>query len=183
MNSEPTDQGRWFTEEVQVHESSLKGYLRGSFPWLQDVDDVIQESYMRLLRANGEGTVRSAKSFLFATARNIALDLFRRRRTFSPEAFTENDAVYVLEQEPSAAEVASLNQELAILAEAIRRLPERCRQVLTLRRIYGLSQKEIAVQLGITENTVEAQVGIGLRRCREYLRGHGVLMKGDDANE
>ncbi len=174
MNSEPSDPGRWFAEEVQVHETSLRGYLRAGFPWLRDVDDLVQDSYLRLFRARSRGPVRSAKAFLFATARNAALDLFRRNRAVPFEALTEESSVSVLQEEPSAAEIACLNQELEILAEAIRRLPERCRQVLTLRRIYGLSQKEIAARLGISENTVEVQVGIGLRRCTQYLRRRGV---------
>jgi RNA polymerase sigma-70 factor (ECF subfamily) len=41
--------------------------------------------------------------------------------------------------------------------------------VLTLRRLYGLSQREIAARLGISENTVEHQVTIGVRKCTEFL--------------
>lgn len=51
----------------------------------------------------------------------------------------------------------------------IQTLPARCRQILTLRKIYGLSQKEIARQLGIAEHTAESQVGIGMHRCADNL--------------
>jgi RNA polymerase sigma factor (sigma-70 family) len=176
MESKPSEQARWFAEEVQVHERSLRGYVRDSFPWLRDVDDLVQESYLRLFRARSDTQIRSPRSLLFATARNAALDIFRRRKLVEMESLTENPSESVLmDNGRSAAEIACLNQEIEILAEAIRRLPDRCRQVLTLRRIYGLPQKEIAARLGITENTVEAQMGIGLRRCGEYLRRHGVL--------
>jgi RNA polymerase sigma-70 factor (ECF subfamily) len=60
-------------------------------------------------------------------------------------------------------------QELELLTQAIQSLPTRCRQVLTLRKIYGLSQREVAAQLGISENTVEAQGVIGLRKLAEYF--------------
>jgi RNA polymerase sigma-70 factor (ECF subfamily) len=60
-------------------------------------------------------------------------------------------------------------QELELLTQAIQSLPTRCRQVLTLRKIYGLSQKEVAAQLGIAEHTVEAQGTIGLRKLAEYF--------------
>ena len=53
-------------------------------------------------------------------------------------------------------------------------LLNRCRQVLTLRKIYGLSQKQIAAQLGIAEHTVEAQVGNGMRGCAKFLARHGL---------
>ncbi|MFO1448281.1 MAG: sigma factor-like helix-turn-helix DNA-binding protein [Opitutaceae bacterium] len=55
------------------------------------------------------------------------------------------------------------------------RRSRRCRQVLKLRKIYGLSHREIARQLGISERTVNVQVGLGVRRCADFLRNQGVL--------
>jgi RNA polymerase sigma-70 factor (ECF subfamily) len=49
---------------------------------------------------------------------------------------------------------------------------------VTLRKIYGLSQREVAERLGVSEHTVEAQGGIGLRKCIEYFRRHGYSPKG-----
>ena len=65
-------------------------------------------------------------------------------------------------------------QELALLNEAIDTLPQRCREVLLLRKIKGLSHSEIAVLLGISANTVETQVARGMRRCIDYLRAKGL---------
>ncbi len=59
------------------------------------------------------------------------------------------------------------------MIEAIQSLPERCRQIITLRKIYGLSQNEVAARLGISVHTVEVQGGIGLRKCIEFFRRHG----------
>lgn len=71
-------------------------------------------------------------------------------------------------------EAVSLHEELALLSQAIESLPARCRQVFTLRVAYGLPQKEIAVRLGISENTVEKQIGKGIRRCSEYFARRGL---------
>lgn len=70
---------RWFSEEVHLHEQDLRAYLRGKFPSLDDVDDLIQETYARILRARREGGVASPRPYLFATARHAALDILRRR--------------------------------------------------------------------------------------------------------
>lgn len=67
----------------------------------------------------------------------------------------------------------ALKEEFQHLIQAIQSLPERCRQVITLRKIYGLSQKEVASRLGISVHTVEAQGSIGLRKCIDYFRQHG----------
>ena len=62
---------------------------------------------------------------------------------------------------------------------AIQALPARCRQVMTLRKIYGLSHRDIAQQLGISEHTVNAQLAIGVLRLRTYLRAHGMTRTHD----
>jgi RNA polymerase sigma factor (sigma-70 family) len=175
LNSREPEQTRWFTEQVLPHEAALRAYLRSHFPTLQDIDDLVQEAYARLFRAREAGNVHNARSYLFVTARNAALDHFRHRRVEALEPLTESTVSSVYTDGSSTPEIASINQELEILMEAIRTLPDRCREVLMLRRIYDLSHKEIADRLGITEHTVEKQVGIGLRRCAKFLRRRGVL--------
>ena len=56
-----------------------------------------------------------------------------------------------------------------MLTAAVARLPTRCRQVFTLRKVYGLSQKEIAAELNISENTVEQHLAKGMRLCSAAL--------------
>lgn len=168
------EQARWFTEEVQPHETSLRAYLQRTFPTISDVDDLVQESYIRLLRARAAGPVRSVKAFLFTTARHAAIDIFRRKKVVSIEAVEEIDALSVYREDIGVAEVVSQRQEIQLLSDAIRSLPERTRHVLTLRKLFGLPQKEIAIRLSISEHTVEAHVIKGMRRCRQYLRAKGL---------
>jgi RNA polymerase sigma factor (sigma-70 family) len=165
---------RWFTDEVLPHGPALRAWLRSRYPTLTDVDDLVQESYTRVLRAQATAPIGSVKAFLFATARNLALDHFRRHQIVGIESIAEIDELSVLEERPGVSETVSHRQELELLTQAIQSLPERCRQVLTLRKIYGLSQKEIAAELGISEHTVEAQVGNGVRRCAEFLSRYGL---------
>ena len=172
--SPPTDATRWFAEEVQPHETSLRNWLRGRFPWLTDVDDLVQESYARLLRARGRGNVLHARSFLFATARNAAFDLARRERVVTIEGVADIEALSVYEDRPGVAEVLSHEQEIELLADAIKALPKRCRLVLKLRKLRGLSHREIARRLGISAHTVNAQLAKGTALCRAYLRERGV---------
>ena len=87
MSTPPSESGRWFAEEVQPDETSLRRFLRGVFPSLPDIADLVQESSVCLIRARETGPgVGYAKAFLFTTARNAALDLFRRRRFVAPAA-------------------------------------------------------------------------------------------------
>ncbi len=174
LSSDSPDSARWFAEEVQPHAAELRGWLRGKFPALTDPDNLAQEALTRVWKTHAAGPVPSPKALLFTTARHLALDELRRRQIVTFEAVTEIADLPVYEDNPTAADQAARNQELEILTQAIQSLPDRCRQVLTLRKIYGLSQREIAAQLGISENTVEVQVANGMRKCTVFLARRGL---------
>lgn len=177
VSTQESDQARWFSEEVQPHEASLRSYLRGQFPTLPDIDDLVQESYARLIRAKKAGRISYVKAFLFTTARNAALDIFRRKQVVTINAVADLAELSVLEDRPDVGEAVSRQQELELLAEAVRSLPARCRQVLTLRLLYGLSHKEIAAELGISKYTVKAQLAKGMRRCAKFFQQRGLVTK------
>jgi RNA polymerase sigma-70 factor (ECF subfamily) len=161
---------------VQPHDAALRAWLRARFPALGDSDDLVQETYTRILQLRARDPLRehTVKPLLFTTARNLALDQLRRRRIVPMEALVEDGGKTFADDAPGIAETVSRRQELALLAEAIQSLPDRCRQILTLRKIYGLPQKEIARQLDIAEHTVEAHVGAGMRRCADFLARRGL---------
>lgn len=179
----PTEQARWFAEQIQPHEPALRAYLLARFPALGDHDDVVQETYARLLRAQATGDIRYAKAFLFTTARNAALDLFRRRRAQPVELIPDDRALALLDEPPGVADTVCQQQELDLLADAVRALPERCRQVVLLRYLDGLAYKEIAVQLGISPETVKVQMAKGMRRCAEFFAARGLIRAETPARE
>lgn len=86
----------------------------------------MQEAYARFLRAREIGTARLTRAYLFVTARNLALDAIRHSHLSAIRSLAEVDASSVVEERPDAAEAASRDQELAILAEAIATLPQCC---------------------------------------------------------
>lgn len=179
----PSDQARWFAEEVQPHEPALRAYLHARFPTLCDHDDLVQETYTRLLRAKATSGVRYPRAFLFTTARNAAFDLFRRRRASPTEAVTDQTELTVLADQPDAAERVDQQQELDVLADAVRALPDRCRQVIMLRYLDGLAYKEIAGQLGISPETVKVHMAKGMRRCAAFFQERGLLKPASGVTE
>jgi RNA polymerase sigma-70 factor (ECF subfamily) len=173
----PADQAQWFGEEVKPHEPALRAYLQARFPSLSDHDDLVQETYVRLLKAKAAGNVRYARALLFTTARNAALDLFRRKKVVSMEAITDFTESTVLEEAPDVSQSLARQEELDLLAEAVRSLSDRCRQVVLLRYVDGLSYKEIAAQLGTSPETVKTQLAMSMRRCARFFAARGMLGK------
>ncbi len=166
------DHGRWFKQEVHVHDAQLKSYLRGSFPSVRDVDDVVQESYLRVWKARLTRPVNSAKSFLFQVARHLAIDLVRRNRASPVDGLPDLADLSVLDDGPGVVELACTREEIASLARALDALPARCREVMILRQIEGVPQKEIARRLGLSELTVQTHVVNGLRRLEAFMHRH-----------
>lgn len=171
----PAEQERWFHEEVRPHEPSLRAYLQVRFPDLAEVDDVLQESYSRLVRARTAGRIRHPKAFLFATARNAAIDFLRRERSRPWSRAGEQMDTTLPDEAPTLAEQGEREYRLEVLTEAVQALPERCRQVVMLRYLDGLAYKEIAAQLGISPETVKVHLAKGMRRCAAVFAERGLL--------
>lgn len=165
---------RWFAAEVHPHDAQLKAYLRSSFPAVRDIDDVVQESYLRIWRSRAVQPIHSAKAFLFKVARHVALNLVDRQRASPVIVVGDLAALPVLDNRPGVVETVSKNEKLRLLVLALATLPPRCREITILRKLKGVPQREVAAQLGIAEKTVEEQVARGVKRCEEYLRRRGV---------
>lgn len=178
MSSQETEHTRWFAAEVQPHEAALRAYLKSRFPLLQDTDDVIQETYTRVLREKTTGQIRHVRAFMFTAARNLALDLFRRNKTAPTEPLTQITSNSVVKEAPSVAETLSHQQELEILTEAVQTLPLRCRQVIMLRYLKGCSYKEIAALLDVSPETVKTHIAKGVRLCADHFAQRGLLSEG-----
>lgn len=169
------EQTRWFAEEVYPHEPQLRAFLHRQFPTLRDTDDLVQESYLKIIRARRSGRIKSVKSYLFGIARNTALSLFRRKRVTQEISVGDFDALSVIEDDVNVVTSVSVRQELALVVEAIDRLPDRCREVVILWALEGLSREEVAARLGISEHTVRAQLAKGMKRCVGFMRERGIL--------
>jgi RNA polymerase sigma-70 factor (ECF subfamily) len=150
-----------------VLRACLYRYTRNS----SDVEELLQETYARLLTAGAadEPEVRCVRAFSLTVARNVAFDWLRHKQIVPIELVADMEAMDVLDERDQIDAIVNSHQELALLVKAVQELPERCRQVFTLRKVYGYSQKEIAARMNITENTVEQQLTKAARHCAQAL--------------
>ncbi len=140
-----------------------------------EVDEVVQETFIKGFAAEMKSEIREPKRFLYRIARNIAISILRQNKT-SPTSALEDfgGADTVLdESRPSAEDWLDSRQKIMVLTEAVAQLPPRCRKAFLLRRVEGLAFKQIAVRMGISVSAVEKYVKTALLKCDTYLRERG----------
>jgi RNA polymerase sigma factor (sigma-70 family) len=157
------DLDRWFVREIVVHEAALMRYLSRCWSDRTEIHDIRQECYIRVYEAASKSRPVSPKSFLFQTARHLMVDHLRHRRVVSIESVEDFDALNVSVDELSPERRLSGLQELRHLSYAFDQLPAKCREVVWMRKVQGLSQRDVGARLNIAETTVEKHVARGIR--------------------
>ncbi|TQR31521.1 RNA polymerase sigma factor [Brevibacillus brevis] len=129
-----------------------------------DIDDLIQETFIRALKAMQGTEVENPKTWLFAIARNVAIDERRKAKLISwlPDIFLQ----HLVSQDKTPEESLMLSENKRLLYEMINQLKSSYRDVLILRGIKGLSSKETAEVLGWTE----AKVNLTLHRAMKAIQ-------------
>jgi len=170
----------WFVREILVHERALTQYLQRCWPQRDEQHDLRQEVYARVYEAAARNRPAAPKAFLFTTARHLMTDRARRGRVVSIEAVGdfEPSNVYRID-EVTPERWMGARQAWKRLSEALDRLPDRCREVVWLRRVEELPQNDVARRLGISGKTVEKHLAKGMRLIADHLYG-GSSMPRDD---
>ena len=154
----------WFKREILAHEEALVRYLGRAWRSREEIPDLRQEIYIRVYEAARKSRPLQPKSFLFTTARHLMTDHIRRRRIVAIDTVGDLDALNVPGVDENVPEQrASAYQELRRLAEALEQLPPKCREVIWMRRVENLPQKEVAIRLNVTQKTVEKHVMKGMK--------------------
>jgi RNA polymerase sigma factor (sigma-70 family) len=168
----------WFMQEVFRHGAALHRYLRRFTSGVEDVEDLVQETYVRIYTIQDFERVESPRALLFRIAHNLAVERLRRQTARATDSVGDFEPLNVDTPEASADEQIDARRRFEIFCAAVERLPPLCRRVFVLRKVHKLSHAEIAQVLGISHSTIEKHVAKGLMRCRDYLRDKGFLESG-----
>ncbi len=169
--SAPGDAKAWFVREVLPLEAALTQYLRTHAKDRAAIDDLCQEVYARVYEAACRQIPHPAKPFVFATARNLLIDHVRREQVISIEAVADLDTLNVALDAPDAERNVIAREELRRLQSALDRLPRRAREAVTLKQIEGLSRREVAGRMGVSEDTVKRHIANAMAALADFLFG------------
>jgi RNA polymerase sigma factor (sigma-70 family) len=161
--------GIWFAREVLPLEGALMQFLRRSWRNRSDVEDLCQDVYVRVYEAAQKQIPEPVKPFVFATARNLLINRVRREQIVPIESIGDLGALDIAADEPGPDRNVMAREELRRLQAALDSLPPRCREAVILRKIDGLSRREIAVRMGISEDTVHRHLTDGRYALADLL--------------
>ena len=136
-----------------------------------DVEDVVQEAYVRIFQSKRLGEIQSPTSFLYKTVKNLALDYRKSAQVRMVDHVNDLDVFVDGEGgtgDSTLANVAS-SEEFGLFCEAVRQLPPQCRRAFVLKKVYGYTQAEIAEEMGVSQNTVENHIATGIKRCMQFM--------------
>ena len=163
------ERGRWLARNVLPHEALIRARLRDvRLPGL-DIDDIIQETYARILAVPSLESIRFPRQYAIQTARSVIIDHIRHSRVVPITSTGNLEQLNITVPEATTEERLEFQGEIQEVAEALAQLPVACRETLILRRIEGLSQKETARRLKVSEKAVEKYMGRGLWMLAEVF--------------
>lgn len=159
----------WFVREVLPLEAALVQYLQHNWRNRADVEDILQDVYVKVCEASARERPQNTKSFVFTTARNTLIDRVRKEQVVPIEAVADLDALNMAADDPGPERTALARDELRRVQAALDRLPPRRRQAVYLRQVEGLTRREIATRMNIGEETVKEYLAEGLFDLAELL--------------
>ncbi len=159
----------WFVREVLPLEAVLIQYLSRGGRSRADVEDLCQDLYEKVCAAARNGIPNPTRPFVFTIARNLLIDRVRHEHVIPIDSVENLDALNQAIDEPAPDRVVIARQELRRLQVALEKLPERQRNAVVMRKIHGLSVREIAQRAGIAEKTVETHLTDGMRTLARIL--------------
>jgi RNA polymerase sigma-70 factor (ECF subfamily) len=163
----------WLTVHLLPFEAELRLRLRRVCAGAADVDDVVQDVYCKVMQMDELAHVTDPRGYLVQMAKNIVTDRVRRDAVVNIEIMANLSELDISDDRPGPERIVFGRAELRWVMGLIAKLPDRCREVFRARRIHGLSQKETAESLGVTEKAVEYETTKGMELISDMMKRQG----------
>jgi RNA polymerase sigma-70 factor (ECF subfamily) len=164
-------------------QTGLKQYLLRFLVRKQDIEDIVQETFLRAYESEKSQPIRSPRSFLFKVAKNLALNELDRKAAQLMSYVGDIEALPLLDRRPSVEDDIEQQQKLAACTVAMASLSKQRRRALVMRKVFGFSHKEIARRMDLSVRTVEKHLAKALQRCQESVQAADGTRSGQEPRE
>ena len=160
--------------------ASLKSVVSRYLKRPEDVEDIVQEVFVRTYAAKSKSRILNLRAYFFTTARNLSLKHIALHANKMTDQLEDLGISEVYDYRTSLESQYEVNEQFSIFCEAVRELPPQCRRVLILKKVYGLSHAEIAERLNITVSTANQHLAKAIAKCTLYMQDRGFPVNTDD---
>lgn len=168
----------WLARHILPHEPSLRAWLARRRVAGLEIDDIVQEAYARLAAVENIDGVRNPRAYLLQTAHSVICSHLRRSQVVSIRAVEDAELWRFESQEASPERQISDRDELQRIAELVATFPKKVAAVFLLRRVEGLSQRDTARRLNVSESTVEKHMAKSIRLFMDAVAHSGIASRG-----
>jgi len=161
----------WFVNEVLPLERSLTSYIRRNWRVPEDVLELRQDIYEHLLIGARRAVPINARTYVYTVARNHLINCTRRARIVPIDAVADLESVSPDMDMFEAERALTARDELRYVKQGIDKLPPKCREVILLQKIEGMTDREAAASLGISVETVRRQIKLGMKALFDHMAG------------
>jgi len=152
VSNERTD---WLARHVFPHEPAIRGWLKHRLALGLEIDDVIHDMYAKLIALPSVAGIENPRRYAFRVAWAIVADHVRHQKVIPMAPMLEDEQLRVASPDPSIEDRLCDRGAVSDLEAVLSALPPLCREAFYLRRVEGLSQRETAEKLGLSEKTIE----------------------------
>jgi RNA polymerase sigma-70 factor (ECF subfamily) len=153
-----------------AHRREVQAYLTRRLRDREVAADLTQETFLRFAEQGGQTAIVDGRSYLYRTARNLAIDHVRRAGRHKTDAVAHDDLAGIPEDRPGPERIIEGRQRLDRLRSIVEELPARTRQVFVLHRIQELTYGEVAERLGISESSVQKHLAMALQHVLQRTK-------------
>lgn len=137
------------------HQTFLKKFVTRFFSNKEDVEDVVQETFLRAYVAEQKAEISQPKSFLFTTAKNVALTKLNKKSKQITDFLDDYNDRREFQTDASPESMVDARQQFSAYCVAVQSLDGRCREAFLLKKVHGMTHKEIAKQMSMSLSSIE----------------------------
>jgi len=166
-----TESKRTFVTALEkAHSVELRRFLSARLRNANDLPDLVQEIYLRVLRLKNHEAIRNPQAYLYTIASHV-LHQYALRRAVTPETMDPLDVVDALHSSAAddPAEEADIEQRVESLGRALEQYSPRAYAVFILYRCEGLTFQQIGDRLGVSAVMARKYLMRAIKYCNQHL--------------